>query len=273
MESLAAFCFDLFHFFHFTQSTPFFNAGFNDPLISNPIMLVNFSPVEMQVIDPQGRRAGMDFETWNELSEIPNAFFSRSDEPHEPDFIFIPDGLEGDYQIELLGTGEGEYRIQMDKLSEDGIFTIADFSGSTSTGQEHHHEITYDDSLLPGSALTIEWLPPLSDQEESRKVNQNSTLPIKFTVHDEEGKFIVDNNALVWVVDPLNPDSTISAFSTDKQGLRGLSDIIRIDPEEEQYIVNLKLKDYKFDPGKIYQVGVSIYGQQLETSSFTVVSP
>lgn len=55
------------------------------------------------------------------------------------------------------------------------------------------------------------------------------------------------------------PDQAIATFSTTGQGQQGQSTAIRI--QDDMYIVNLHLRDYDFQSGKTYIVGVMIFGQ------------
>lgn len=248
---------------------PPFDAGFTDPLFQNPILFFNLSPVEIQVIDPLGRRAGVDFETWGELAEIPGAAFWRSDVPGEPDFLFIAEPIEGGYTIRLMGTAEGQYTTGMDALAEDGYLNVVTFSGATAPGLQHEHRLTYDREALPALPLTLEWLPPLEPRGTPLQVQSNRTLPIKFTVRDAEGNFVIDPNVMVWVLDPLMPGQAIAAFTTESPD--GRSAAVRIDEREEHYIVNLRLRDYPFQVGKTYLVSATVFGQSFETTAFMVV--
>ncbi|PWH12281.1 MAG: hypothetical protein DDG60_13980, partial [Anaerolineae bacterium] len=128
---------------------PPFNAGFSDPLVRNPILVFNLSPVEMQVIDPLGRRAGVDFDTGGELAEIPTAAFWRSAVPGEPDFLFIREPLSGTYTIRLLGIAEGQYTVGMESLSEKGNVTVGAFSGQSLPGTRYEHQIIYAPAAPP----------------------------------------------------------------------------------------------------------------------------
>ena len=249
-----------------TDTRPLFNAGFVDPdinLLKGAIMIGNFSPVEIQVTDPNGRRAGLDFLTGNEFTEIPGAFFSRSSIPNEPDFILIPDALDGDYLINLLGIDEGDYRVVMQSLGEQNILTLAEFSGSTSPGQEHEHSALYDSGLVPATPLSLEWLPPLENPDEPYEVAQDSILPISFTINDALGEFLDDDSVSVLIEDPSDASSAVVSFT---------SDVINIDNQEEKYSVDLNLFDYSFSQDSTYIVHARLFGEELGSSTFTVTS-
>ncbi|MDX1616109.1 MAG: hypothetical protein R3300_17490 [Candidatus Promineifilaceae bacterium] len=100
--------------------------------------------------------------------------------------------------------------------------------------------------------------------------NRQATLPIRFRVHDATGSFVKDENVLVWVAEAEDPSAVLAAFTAEQPGNRGASDLVRIDPKEEQYIVNLHLRDSTFNPGSTHVVHVIIYGRELEMTAFMV---
>ncbi len=78
------------------------------------------SPVDIQVISPSGKRLGKNFETDGEYNEIEGAYYTGFDTNTE--FLAIPNPEDGEYQIISQGTGNGDYKIEMAKItgSEDG---------------------------------------------------------------------------------------------------------------------------------------------------------
>jgi len=77
-----------------------------------------FSPVDIQVVEKStGRRVGKDFLTGVTLKEIPGAYYTGTNT--ESEFITIPNPSDGEYQIITQGTGEGKYRIEAAKITED----------------------------------------------------------------------------------------------------------------------------------------------------------
>ncbi|MDW8326356.1 MAG: hypothetical protein RMK99_07305 [Anaerolineales bacterium] len=223
---------------------------------------------EKQTLDPLGRRAGVDFDTGNELAEIPTAAFWRSDVPGEPDLLFIREPISGTYTLRLLGMANGQYTVGMESLSEQGNITVGEFSGRSVPGARYEHRIAYDPAALPVLPLRLTWLPPLRE-DETPSIQRNRTLPIKFSLRDAQGNFVVDENVLVWVVDMSWPGTAVAAFTTQGSN-RGRSDAVRIDPQEKMYIVNLRLRDYGLQAGKTYLVGVTTFGQHIGSAAFVV---
>jgi len=76
-----------------------------------------FSPVDVQVISPDGKKVGKNFKTGEILNEIGGAFYSGFETENE--FLTIPNPAEGEYKIIAQGTGDGEYRIEINRISEN----------------------------------------------------------------------------------------------------------------------------------------------------------
>jgi hypothetical protein len=75
------------------------------------------SPIDVVVIDPDGRKVGKNFANGQEYSEIPGSFYSGFQTDEE--YITIPNPQEGEYKIELQGTDNGgEYGIVTSLISE-----------------------------------------------------------------------------------------------------------------------------------------------------------
>jgi hypothetical protein len=92
------------------------------------------SPVELLVTDPQGRRVGFDPRTGTRYAEIPNAVYEalaiapaagEGDRPaYELKNLTIFSPLDGQYTVEVLGTGDGPFTL---------VTMGADWLGRTTT--------------------------------------------------------------------------------------------------------------------------------------------
>lgn len=106
---------------------------FNDSLTLTKFLLVKlFSPIDVQVIGPDGKKIGKNFDNNTEINEIPGAFYSGFDGPME--FVLIPNPKDGEYQINLQGTGSGEYKTELTYIDETREQTVA-AEGVASPGQ------------------------------------------------------------------------------------------------------------------------------------------
>jgi hypothetical protein len=88
---------------------------------SNAIKKVLFigvhSPVDFQVIAPDGKKVGKDFSNNTSTNEIPDAFYSGFE--NGPEFVFIPNPQDGDYQVVAVGTDSGTYDLNVSYFDED----------------------------------------------------------------------------------------------------------------------------------------------------------
>ena len=124
----------------------------NDIDIPNIFLINVFSPVDIQVVSPSGKRVGKDFANGKTLNEIPNAFYTGYQEPcaNNPkkmcevksEFVTIPNPEKGNYQILTQGTDNGDFDIELAKISKDpndiqnGKETAATIEGTTETSEE-----------------------------------------------------------------------------------------------------------------------------------------
>lgn len=86
-------------------------------LVKSILFFSVFSPVDIQIISPDGKRAGKNFETGEIFNEIEGAYYTGYDTDTE--FLTIPDPSNGEYKILTQGTGDGAYTIEAVKISED----------------------------------------------------------------------------------------------------------------------------------------------------------
>lgn len=98
-----------------------------------------YSPIDIQVIAPSGKRVGKDFETGEILNEIEGAYYAGYDGA-DSEFLTIPDPEDGEYKIITEGTGDGEYKIEAVKISEN-----------ETTGETAESVKTIAGTAVPGS--------------------------------------------------------------------------------------------------------------------------
>lgn len=86
-------------------------------LIKSILLFNVFSPIDIQVEAPDGKKIGKDFETGEYLNEINLAFYSGFEGDEE--FITIPNPIKGKYKIRTQATGSGDYEIKVVSMKED----------------------------------------------------------------------------------------------------------------------------------------------------------
>ncbi|MEI7426325.1 MAG: hypothetical protein WCK16_05410, partial [Candidatus Moraniibacteriota bacterium] len=104
--------------------------------ISSVLFIDISSQNNIQLVDPNGKKMGRDFEHAGQIfNEISGAFYSGYDTENE--FITIPNPIDGEYAIITKGINSSEYKIRVTKISEaeDGsqsaTESLVTFSGAT----------------------------------------------------------------------------------------------------------------------------------------------
>lgn len=112
-----------------------------------------FSPIDIILIDPLGRRIGTDPATNQLINEVPNSFYSGNQTDLE--YTIIPDPIPGVYQLELIGTGAGSYQLTSTLIGETAVSESTE-SSTVTVGQEIRDRLE-----LNGNDLTITQVAPL----------------------------------------------------------------------------------------------------------------
>jgi len=107
-------------------------------LVKNIFIAQAFSPIDLQIVAPDGKRAGKDFVTGEILHEIDGAYYSGYGTQNE--FITIPNPIKGEYRILTEGTGNGTYKIETAEIDQNarGVAgeNVNTIDGVAVTGQQ-----------------------------------------------------------------------------------------------------------------------------------------
>ena len=112
------------------------------------------SPVEIQIIDPDGNLIGYDPDTGQTFLENPMSLYYEdtpvtsldgTDDQAEPTKkLSIIQPRQGNYILNLFGTGDGPYTIDMVLTKSDGTFSlVTSFTGTATPGSSETYRITY----------------------------------------------------------------------------------------------------------------------------------
>ncbi|MEK7669351.1 MAG: right-handed parallel beta-helix repeat-containing protein [Patescibacteria group bacterium] len=92
------------------------------------------SPIDFVITDPNGKKMGKNFQTGGEYNEIPDAFYSGFNNGDD-EYITVSNPLDGNYKIEVQGTGNGgEYGVLTSYIS-DTFATTTETTGITKSNQ------------------------------------------------------------------------------------------------------------------------------------------
>jgi|WetSurMetagenome_2_1015567.scaffolds.fasta_scaffold01057_3 pimeloyl-ACP methyl ester carboxylesterase len=139
-----------------------------------------FSPVDFVIIAPDGKKLGKDFLTGQNINEIDGAFYSGK-------FATIPNPLDGEYKVELQGTGSGEYKLSVSGI-DDATSTDKDFIGQITTGAKQDFKINYSSSSPD----------LLADLQPQDTVSPNLVInfPLEGSSYKHSDKMIINYNAI-----------------------------------------------------------------------------
>lgn len=127
-----------------------------------PILIITVdSPVNILITAPNGPRVGYNPETGTTINKIPGATYSGPGS--EPQVVQIPNPLEGNYLIDIFGTGTGTYTITMESLASDGsTIDTATWTGTTEPGQHDTQTVEVEPDgtvVIKTYSLTVEASP------------------------------------------------------------------------------------------------------------------
>ncbi len=114
------------------------------------LTIIKYSPIEMYVTDPQGRREGFDVATNTSFDEIPDASYGlehlAADDGGngllEYGVLDIPNPEDGQYTLTVTGTGNGSYGLEVRETDNETNTTSTQVSGTAVDGQTETYLVT-----------------------------------------------------------------------------------------------------------------------------------
>ena len=224
--------------------------------------------IDLHVISTNGKHVGMNYNTGLYENEIQDAL-SSGDLINGEEWIFVPSNIDVTYYI-------SSHDVQK-FLEENPDFSAADalieyFVTPMEYGTSPkliqlpdgnwmvQNRMVFEPQIgviEPGEmkeilnkVYNISFLPPITTMDQF-DLTDGSTLPIKFTARNSTtDEFIYDDTVNVTITNSTGHMITCFTYSTD-------TDSVRINSEEEQYIVNFHTKDYAINIGETYSVTVT----------------
>lgn len=166
--------------------------------------------------------------------------------------ISASDNLSGLTGLEASLDGIPVANLNQITLSQVGQHTLSVFA-EDQMGNKTNASFSFN-------VFKLSWLPPLSTQEIYALQN-GSTLPIKFSVLDLEGKLIAESSVKIEILNS-NQELVAGPF------IPGINPVVGIDLQNHQYHFNLKTKDENLKSG-IYTLKASFFSPSLFGSAST----
>jgi DNA-binding beta-propeller fold protein YncE len=159
----------------------------------------DYSPVEILIIDPQGRATGYDPVTGAKVEDIPYASYSEesissldSDDP-EPEptkELHIDMPIAGNYILKMTGTGSGPYTIVFRGIKEDGSVNLdTSITGTTYPGMVETYRVQY--STTGEAIISSTNQPPVANAGSDQTGEQSYEITL-----DGSGSYDPDGDPL-----------------------------------------------------------------------------
>ena len=112
------------------------------------------SPVDLLIVDPEGRAVGFDFASQQEVNEIPEASYSGNGT--HPQLIIIPKPVAGEYSVSVFGTDTGFYDMVgfMRCTTGETVGLVASEIPTTYKAL-HEYEVDWDALASDNGEITI----------------------------------------------------------------------------------------------------------------------
>lgn len=149
-----------------------------------------FSPVDIQVVTPEGW-AGKNILGKPESEMLLDAYYTGSDAQNE--FLTIPvsGSDEKDFQIVTQGMGEGEYKIEISRITENEDSREAREINATIFGTAVLDQEESTELRITENEITVESdkTPPeisIVSPEENKTYPNNGTIPVSYEITDDK---------------------------------------------------------------------------------------
>jgi parallel beta-helix repeat protein len=158
--------------------------------VPNLLLITVHSPVDIQVESPSGLKVGKNFETNETYDQIEGAYYTGFDTKSE--FITIPNPENGKYKIFAEGTGNGEYKIDTTKITEnesdpDNAKTaLAEVMGTAEPGKIKDVEIEITADQVIYNPDTTPPVIVINSPEEKTYLNNTYSLNFSVDIKDED---------------------------------------------------------------------------------------
>ena len=200
--------------------------GGDYPVPVEPDNITSFwfaSPVEVKVTDPNGNVITKN------SNNIPGAVYTGESDPNGVKMVIIPDGAPGVYEVELMGTADGEYHMAGATFTDtaDNIVTV---EKDIEEGEkvEYTIDVNHVNSLIEISD------PVITEPESDSPIDMTEDLIADVKTYYQDGKI---KDKKVYQALQLSLKVTLNALLADKPkiatiSLYGFIGTIKISPRK-----------------------------------------
>ena len=175
-----------------------------------------FSPIDIQIISPSGKWAGKNVKNISEDNQIEDAVYTGYETKNE--FLTIPNPENGEYQIVTEGTGDGEYKIEMAKITENENGTASEITGKINGIAENGLQTEKTIKVLENKIDTGEEENQDSTPPEARIFFDTKTKTVAVEGIDENPTTVVYAKASLDKKNKKLKDKITTATITDQAG-------------------------------------------------------
>jgi hypothetical protein len=154
--------------------------------INSGLLIGLFSPAVTGIVDPQGRRLGIDPATQQFVKTIPGGVFEHDsaindeDSPHDdPFWLYVPEPMSGIYTLDVLGTGNGAYGLGFMDIETR---TTKFLTGTTSVNEQDAFQVIYDSEQAGSFEVWSDGTPPVTTLTASGTKGQQGWFISNVTV-------------------------------------------------------------------------------------------
>jgi pimeloyl-ACP methyl ester carboxylesterase len=203
------------------------------------------SPIDIQVIAPDGKWIGKNINDLDENDQISGAFYSGYDTENE--FLTIPNPIDGEYKILTQGTETGgDYKIEVAKISEpdnsqEAKESVATLEGTASTGQQEEKKIEVQENqmVIPNQDSTPPTIAGSASPDANTNGWNNTDVKVHFEATDNESGVDTATPDVILTSEGANQSATGTA--KDKAGNESSATVsgINIDKTAPQTDISL----------------------------------
>ncbi len=221
--------------------------------ILGPIVL---SPANLFVTDPQGRSIGLNPSTGDVVNDIPDALYSGPGT--EPQYVLIPNPLNGTYNITLVGTANGNYTLTIEYATTTQT-TTQTFNGTISQQEKQ----SFSAAIL-GTSMTFYMNAGININPMTLNLgSQGNWITAYVELYNSVNVSSINVSSILLngtVPVDLTGPVTIGDYNND-----GVPDLmVKFD---RQAVANLILQNYEFN-GKFGTVTLTLTGKLKDGTPF-----